>query len=231
MKTIGLIGGLSWESTATYYRYLNEMVQENKGKLHSARCVIHSFDFQEIVLLQQKDKWEEAADKLISAALKLEKAGAECLVICSNTMHRIADDIEEQLSIPLIHIVDVTAAQISAKKLTKVALLGTGYTMEQQFYRERLELNGISVMTPIQQDRHTVHNIIFDELCKGAWKEDSKEKLLKIIDKLKRNGAEGVILGCTELPLLIQQKDVDLPLFDTTLIHAKAAVQLSLSKA
>ncbi|WP_280771096.1 aspartate/glutamate racemase family protein [Salipaludibacillus daqingensis] len=228
MKTIGLIGGLSWESTATYYRLINEMVNEQKGDLHSAKCLIHSFDFQDIATLQQQGKWDEASEKMLTAAIKLERAGADFLVICSNTMHKVADEIEEHLEIPLLHIADATADLMKKKGLSNIGLIGTSFTMEHPFYIDRLEKQGFSVIIPEKEKRQKVHDVIFDELCKGKINESSKRAYIDIIYELQQAGAEGVILGCTEISLLIQQNDVDIPLFDTTKIHAKAAVSFAL---
>lgn len=228
MKTIGLIGGLSWESTATYYRHINEIIQQKMGGLHSAKCLIHSFDFQEIATLQKQGKWEDATERMTTAAVNLEKAGADFLVICSNTMHKIADDMEDHLSIPLIHIADATATHMKKQGVSHIALLGTAFTMEQSFYHERLLSHGFSIMTPEKEHRQTIHNVIFNELCKGKINDLSRKAYIEIIGELKQAGAEGIILGCTEISLLIQQQDVDIPLFDTTRIHAEAAVAFAL---
>ncbi|MHA1842844.1 MAG: aspartate/glutamate racemase family protein, partial [Promethearchaeota archaeon] len=221
MKLIGLIGGISWESSLHYYKIINEKVKEELGGLHSARCVLYSVDFDNIAKLQNEGNWQELNEIMISIAKKLENIGAELIVICANTMHKMADLIEEQISIPLIHIVDATAKEIKKQGIKKVGLLGTKYTMEQDFYVKRLkEKHGIKVIIPKEKDRDIIHAVIFNELCLGIIKENSKQQYLKIITDLERSGAEGVILGCTEIPLLITQEDVSIPVFDTTRIHA-----------
>ena len=231
MKLIGLIGGISWESSLHYYKIINEKVKEELGGLHSARCVLYSVDFDNIAKLQNEGNWQELNEIMISIAKKLENIGAELIVICANTMHKMADLIEEQISIPLIHIVDATAKEIKKQGIKKVGLLGTKYTMEQDFYVKRLkEKYGIKVIIPKEKDRDIIHAVIFNELCLGIIKENSKQQYLKIITDLERSGAEGVILGCTEIPLLITQEDVSIPVFDTTRIHAEHAVNFALSK-
>lgn len=225
MKTIGLIGGLSWESTADYYKYINTFVKEKFGALHSARCLLYSFDFEEIVRLQRTGQWEQATEQMIQAAKTLENGGADVVLICTNTMHKMAPDVQRALSIPLIHIADATGRQITQQKLKKVGLLGTKFTMEHDFYKEVLQQqHGVEAIVPSEEEREVVHQIIFEELCKGEILPSSKEKYLTIIDKLIAKGAEGIILGCTEIPLLIKQADVSIPIFDTTYIHAKEAV-------
>ncbi|TGB00366.1 aspartate/glutamate racemase family protein [Sporolactobacillus shoreae] len=221
MKTIGLIGGLSWESTVDYYRYINTMVQERMGGLHSAKCFMYSFDFDEIATLQKAGDWEKATDLMVQAAIKLEKAGADLLVICTNTMHKMAPEVQAAVSVPLIHIADAAAKAIQKQGLTKVGLLGTKFTMEQSFYKDSLIKHGISTIIPDENDRLVVHNMIYDELCKGICSQSSKDKCLRIIDKLVSQGAEGIVLGCTEIPLLIKQQDSPVTLFDTTYLHAK----------
>ena len=231
MKLIGLIGGISWESSLHYYKIINEKVKEELGGLHSARCVLYSVDFDNIAKLQNEGNWQELNEIMISIAKKLENIGAELIVICANTMHKMADLIEEQISIPLIHIVDATAKEIKKKGIKKVGLLGTKYTMEQDFYVKRLkEKYGIKVIIPKENDRDIIHDVIFNELCLGIVKENSKQQYIKIIKDLERSGAEGVILGCTEIPLLITKEDVSIPVFDTTRIHAEYAVNFALSK-
>ncbi|MBP3039116.1 aspartate/glutamate racemase family protein [Bacillaceae bacterium Marseille-Q3522] len=225
MKTIGLIGGLSWESTTDYYRYVNELVQKKQGELHSAKCLMYSFDFQEVVELQQQGHWQEATAKMVNAAKTLEQAGADLIVICTNTMHLMAEDVKKAIAIPLIHIVDAIAARIKEKGIKKVGLLGTRYTMEKDFYKDLLKKYGIDVLIPNEEDRITIHEVIFAELCKGDVLPSSKEKYQKIIQRLGENGAEGIILGCTEIPLLIKQQDSALPLFDSTKIHCEKAVE------
>ncbi len=229
MKTIGLIGGMSWESTLEYYRIINETVKEKLNKLHSAKIIMYSVDFEEIELLQHKGKWDELTSLMIEIAQRLEKAGADFIVICTNTMHKVAEDVEKSVEIPLLHIVDVTAEKIKAKGINKVGLLGTRFTMEDNFYRDRLRKHGIEAIIPSEKEREIVHSVIYNELCLGVIKESSREKFKEIIKNLAKRGAEGVILGCTEIPLLIKQGDLDLPLFDTTEIHAKASVDFALS--
>ena len=231
MKTAGLIGGMSWESTLEYYRIMNETVKEKLGGLHSAKCIIYSFDFEEIERLQHEGKWDKLAEIMINAAQRLEKAGADFVIICTNTMHKVADEVQRSISIPLLHIADVTAEKIKEKGLKKVGLLGTRFTMEEGFYRERLrKKHGIDVVIPEENEREFVHRVIYDELCLGIVKHESKEKFKEIIEGLVSRGAEGIILGCTEIPLLIEQEDADVPIFDTTAIHAKAAVEFALGE-
>ncbi len=225
MKTIGLIGGMSWESTAEYYRIINEAVKERLGGLHSAKIVMYSLDFQEIEQLQRHGKWDEATDSMVDAAKRVEKAGADFVLICTNTMHKMAEEVEASINIPLLHIADVTAETIVSLGFKKVGLLGSTYTMEEDFYKGRLkDKHGINVVIPSEADRKTVHNIIFEELCVGKITSSSREQVKTIIQKLIDQGAQGIILGCTELPFLLKQEDCSVPLFDTTMIHAKAAV-------
>jgi len=231
MKTIGLIGGMSWESSLEYYRIINETVREQLGGLHSARIVMHSFDFAQIAELQNKGDWNQAAKLLADAAKRLEQAGAEVLVICTNTMHKSADHVQENVHIPLLHIADATAEQIKARELKKVGLLGTKFTMEEDFYKGRLsDKHGIEVIIPDEHERQIINQIIFDELCVGQIKQDSKENFRRIMQNLAKNGAEGIILGCTEICLLVEQQDVEIPLFDTTTIHATSAARFALSQ-
>lgn len=230
MKTIGLIGGLSWESTADYYRYINTFVKEQMGGLHSAKSLLYSFDFEEIVALQKAGHWEEATVLMINAAKTLEAGGADIIIICTNTMHKMASDVQAAISIPLLHIADVTGNEIKKAALKKVGLLGTMFTMEHSFYKEALLQQEIETIIPDKEDREAVHQIIFKELCKGIILPESKDIYLRIIDKLQAQGAEGIILGCTEIPLLIKQEDSSIPLFDTTFLHAKAAVSYVLDK-
>jgi aspartate racemase len=230
MKTIGLIGGMSWESSLEYYRIINETVKEKLGGLHSADCLMYSFDFQVIEKLQHQGDWEGLTELMIEAAQKLERGGAEMIVICTNTMHKMADAVQNSVSLPLLHIADVTAEEIKAKKMTTVGLLGTRFTMEEDFYRQRLKRkHGLEVIIPDEKERETIHSILYDELCLGQIKDMSKETFKGIIDNLSQCGAEGVILGCTEIPLLVEQKDYQVTLFDTTAIHARAAVEFALS--
>ncbi|GKU84470.1 aspartate/glutamate racemase family protein [Niallia sp. NCCP-28] len=223
MKTIGLIGGLSWESTADYYRLINTFIKEELGGLHSAKCQIYSFNFEEIVSLQKSGNWEKATELMINAGKTLENAGAELIVICTNTMHKMASEVQAALSVPLIHIADAAAKDITHHGLKKVGLLGTKFTMEQDFYKEKLAQWEISTIIPNETDRQIIHDIIFNELCQGKFLFESKEKYKKIMNKLREAGAEGIILGCTEIPLLITEEDIDIPLFNTTYLHAKEA--------
>lgn len=226
MKTIGLLGGMSWESTALYYQWINELVKEKLGGLHSARIAMVSVDFQEIEELQHKNKWEESGEILSRAAQSLEAAGADFLVICTNTMHKVAPQIEKSIGIPLLHIADATAEEIKKQGMKTVGLLGTKFTMEQEFYAGRLkERHGLKVLIPNKEDREMVHRVIYEELVLGKVKEKSREEYLQIMNKLRENGAEGVIEGCTEIVMLVEQKHTDIPLFDTTAIHARKAVE------
>jgi aspartate racemase len=228
MKTIGLIGGMSWESTQTYYRLINQKVREQLGGLHSARIVLYSVDFSEIEALQHKGDWDGTAKILISAAQSIEAGGADFLLICTNTMHKIAPQIEQATTMPLLHIADATAKALIRDGITSVGLLGTRFTMEQAFYRERLEKQGIKVITPDGGERDAVHWIIYEELCQGIINPDSKATYLDIVDSLAARGAQAVILGCTEIGLLLQSSDTQVALYDTTEIHAAQAVELAL---
>ena len=228
MKTIGLIGGMSWESTVTYYQIVNETVKRELGGLHSAKILLYSVDFAEIEEYQAKGEWEKSAGVLTEAAMNLEKAGADYLVICTNTMHKVAPEIRKHISIPIIHIAEATAEELKKNSISRVGLLGTKYTMTQEFYKSKLIDAGIDVVIPNGEDVETVNGIIYNELCLGIVSEESKQKLRQIIAELAKNGAQGVILGCTEIGLLIQQKDVELPVFDTTQIHATKAALLAL---
>jgi len=230
MKAIGLIGGMSWESSLQYYRLINEATKQRLGGLHSARCVMYSVDFAEIEEYQRSDRWDDAARALAIAARRVEAAGADFLVLCTNTMHRVAGEIEAAVRIPLLHIADATAEVIRAADLSTIGLLGTRYTMEQEFYRGRfVDKHGLNVLTPDEPDRTTVHNVIYQELVLGTIYPESKEAYRRIINDLISKGAEGVILGCTEIPLLITQDDVPVPVFDTTRIHAEQAVERALA--
>lgn len=229
MKTIGLIGGMSWESSLEYYRIANRMVKEKLGEPHSCKIIMYSVDFAEFEKLQHEGKWGLLTSKMIDIATKLEKVGADLILICTNTMHKMAPDIEEIIEVPLLHIADAAAEEIKANKMNKVGLLGTRFTMEQDFYKGRLkEKHGIDVVIPDEQEREVVHQVIYKELISGVIKEESREKYKKIINNLKTNGAEGVILGCTEIPLLIKDEDSEIPVFDTTMLHARKAVDLAL---
>ncbi|MEZ7113013.1 aspartate/glutamate racemase family protein [Clostridioides difficile] len=228
MKTIGLIGGMSWESTITYYQVINTVIKERLGGLHSSKCILYSVDFQEIEECQSSGNWEKSAKILADAAIKLQEAGADFIVICTNTMHKVSDKIQESIHISLLHIADVTATVLREKEIKKVALLGTKYTMEQDFYKNVIINNGIEVLIPNEEDRIIVNDTIFNELCLGIISESSKKAFLSIIDKLGKQGAEAVILGCTEIGLLIKQNDTSIPLFDTTVIHAIEAALSSI---
>jgi len=229
MKNIGLIGGMSWESSLEYYRIINETVKQKLGGLHSAECIMYSVDFDEIEKLQHQGKWEDLTKIMIDCAQRLEKAGANLVIICTNTMHKMAEDVESNITIPLLHIADATAERIKEKDFKKIGLLGTKFTMNEDFYKGRLiEKHGIEVIIPNSEEMQIVHDIIYNELCLGEIKETSKEQYKKIIKNLAKKGAEGVILGCTEIPLLIKQEDVEVPLFDTTKIHAEFAVDYAI---
>lgn len=230
MKTIGLLGGMSWESTATYYKIVNEVVRAELGGLHSAKVLLYSVDFQEIEECQANGEWDKSAEILSIAARNIEKAGADFLVICTNTMHKVASNIQKEISIPIIHIASATAQKLTEKSINKVALLGTKYTMKQDFYKNILIERGIEVIIPNDDDIEIINNIIYDELCLGIIKNRSKEKYMKIIGKLIENGAQGVILGCTEIAMLIGQEDISIPVFDTTQIHATLAAMFAIEK-
>ena len=228
LKIIGLIGGMSWESTATYYKIINETVKEKLGGLHSAKCILYSVDFQEIEECQANGNWEKSGEILGEAAYNLEKAGADFIVICTNTMHKVVNQIKEKISIPILHIAEMTAEKILEKGLKNIALLGTKYTMEQDFYKSKLIEKGINVIIPDKNDIETINEVIYDELCLGTINFNSKKKFLEIVDKLRSKGAEGIILGCTEIGLLIKNEDTDVPLFDTAIIHAEQAAIYSI---
>ncbi len=230
MKTIGLIGGMSWESSAEYYRLINTLIKERLGGLHSAKCVMVSVDFAEIEVLQRENRWAESAQLLIAAAQSLERAGAELVLLCTNTMHKVAADIQTSIRIPFVHIADATAEQIKAQGLTALALLGTRFTMEEDFYVGRLtQRYGLRILIPDDAERAMIHRVIYDELCLGDIKAVSRAQYLAVIDRLIERGAQGIILGCTEIGLLIQAGDCRVPVFDTTRLHAQAAVALALS--
>lgn len=228
MKTIGLIGGMSWESTVTYYQVVNETVKRELGGLHSAKVLLFSVDFAEIEEYQAKGEWEASARVLSQAAVNLEKAGADFIVICTNTMHKVAPEIQREISIPVIHIAEATAEELKKNGITKVGLLGTKYTMTQEFYKSKLTEAGIAVVIPEEEGITAVNDVIYKELCLGIISEQSKQKFLSVIEDLQRKGARGVILGCTEIGLLIGQEDTALPVFDTTLIHATKAAMLAI---
>ena len=230
MKTFGLIGGMSWESSSEYYRIINETVRERLGGLHSAECIMYSADFEQIENLQHQGKWEELTKLMLNFAQKLEGAGADFIVICTNTMHKMAEEVENNTNIPLLHIADATAGRIIDKGLGKLGLLGTNFTMEEDFFKKRLEEKyNIEVISPSQNDREIIDSVIYHELCLGIIKQSSKEKYKEVINRLISDGADGVILGCTEIPLLVSQGDVEMPVFDTTTIHAKSAVEFALT--
>ena len=229
MKKIGLIGGMSWESTLLYYELINKKVKATLGGLHSVDCVIESVDFSEIAELQAKDDWIALDDLMTSRVKNLEGAGAELLMICANTMHLCVDAIEQHTDIPIVHIAEVTADQIKEVRLDKVALLGTKFTMEKDFFKNILINKGIDVIVPDQKGRDLVHDIIYNELVRGDIRIESKKTYLEIIADLKAKGAQGIILGCTEIPILIGPEDTDIPLFNNTKIHAEKTVELSLS--
>lgn len=228
MLKIGLLGGMSWESSAEYYRLVNELVGNRLGGLHSAECLLYSVDFAEIEQLQHAQRWHDAAEVLGKAAVSLQSAGAQLLVLCTNTMHKVADDIEAAVSIPLLHLGDATAGAVHEAGLSKVGLLGTAFTMEQDFYRARLAGHGLDIVVPDDDDRRLVHRIIYEELCLGVITDASRQAYRDVIARLCDAGAEGVILGCTEIELLIRQDDVTVPIFPTTRIHAEAAVTQAL---
>ena len=228
MKTIGLIGGMSWESTMTYYQVINETIKKQLGGLHSAKCILYSVDFDEIEKYQTRGEWDKSEDVLSEAAQALERAGVDYIVICTNTMHKVVPEIGRRIHIPILHIADMTAVQLKKQGIRKVGLLGTKYTMQQDFYKNILIKQGVEVIVPNDDDVDVVNRVIYDELCLGKIFEKSKAAYLDIIHKLARNGAQGIILGCTEIGLLIQQSDTDIPLFDTTLIHAEQAALKSL---
>ncbi|NVO07987.1 MAG: aspartate/glutamate racemase family protein [Rhodoferax sp.] len=229
MKTIGLIGGMSWESSALYYRQINEAIKQRLGGLHSAKLLLHSVDFHSIETLQRAGDWASAGELLADCARTLEAAGVDFLVLCTNTMHIVAPAITEAVHIPLLHIADPTAQAILQAGHTRVGLLGTRFTMEQDFYIDRLRQQGLQVLLPAQADRDTVHRIIFEELCLGLTLEDSRQHYRRIMAQLARDGAQAIILGCTEITLLVGPQDADVPLFDTTALHAAAAAQRALA--
>lgn len=230
MKTIGLIGGMSWESSAEYYRIVNETVRQRIGGLHSAECVMYSVDFSDLEILQREGRWEEAAQMMIDAAQKLERAGAGIVLIGANTMHKTYESVRKNVSIPVLHIADAVAGRICAQRMQTVGLLGTRYTMEEDFLKGRLvDKYGLNILIPEPNDRELVHKVIYDELCLGLIKEPSRAAYRQIITGLVERGAQGIILGCTELGLLVKPEDSSVPLFDTTIIHAEAAVDWALT--
>jgi aspartate racemase len=229
MKTVGLIGGMSWESTALYYQLLNQGVRERLGGLHSAKILLASVDFQEIEAMQQQGQWQEAGSLLAELGLGLEQAGADCILLCTNTMHKVAPRIEDVLSIPFLHLADATARVVKERGYTRVGLLGTSFTMEEDFYCGRLRSRGLTVLVPDQERRNEVNRIIFDELCCGQVLAESAKTYLETIDALAEQGAQAVILGCTEIGMLVSPEQSSLPLVDTTRVHVEAAIELMLS--
>jgi len=230
MKTIGMIGGMSWESSLEYYRIINQTVKDRLGGLHSAQSLMFSFDFEEVETLQQRGEWDAATELMVAAAQAVERGGAELLLICTNTMHKMADEVQAQIGIPLVHIADATAEKIKAQGIHKIGLLGTKFTMEEDFYAGRLaDKHGLEVLIPGETDRQLVHDVIYDELCLGITRDGSRNEYRRIIAALVESGAEGVILGCTEIMLLVGQDDSSVPVFDTTTIHAVAAVEHALA--
>jgi aspartate racemase len=231
MKIIGLIGGMSWESSLEYYRIINERIREKLEGLHSAKSLMYSVDFEEVEKLQRLGKWGEATELMIDAAKKLERGGADFIVICTNTMHKMAEEMQQKIQIPILHIADSTAEKIKAAGYKKIGLLGTKFTMEENFYKGRLiEKYNLEVLIPDEAERQFVHDVIYKELCLCIVQQNSKNRFKTIIENLSNNGAEAVILGCTEIPLLIKQEDVAVPLFDTTRIHAESAVDFALAE-
>lgn len=228
MKTIGLIGGMSWESSVTYYRIINEEVKARLGGFHSAKCILHSVDFEEIEVFQRTGDWDKAGRILADVARSLELAGADFILICTNTMHKVAEQIQDNIGIPLLHIADITANKVLTKGIQTIGLLGTRYTMEQEFYKSRLRERGIKVLVPNDEDREIVNNVIYQELCLGHISQDSRIEYKRIIQDLIAAGAEGIILGCTEIGLLVKPEDSNVPLFDTTVLHALGAVDYAL---
>jgi aspartate racemase len=228
VRKIGLIGGMSWESSALYYRLVNEGVRERLGGLHSAACVMTSVDFATIEQLQVSGRWVQAGEILAAEARALVAAGAECIVLCTNTMHKVAGDIENAVDVPLLHLVDVTAAAVHRAGLSRVGLLGTRFTMEEPFYRDRMSLNGLETVMPATDERTIIHDVIYDELVRGVVRDESRDQYRRIIGRLVTSGAEGVILGCTEIELLVSQGDSPVPIFASTALHAQAAVDFAL---
>jgi aspartate racemase len=230
MKTIGMLGGMSWESTVTYYQLLNQQIKHQLGGLHSAKIVLHSVDFAEIEALQHSGDWDKTAEILSEAARLIQASKADCLMICTNTMHKVADEILKEIDIPLIHIADATAEKLLENGVSKIGLLGTAFTMEQDFYKGRLtDKYAIEVIVPNSEQRKEVHDIIYNELCRGQISDTSRESYIKIIDSLINEGAQGIILGCTEISLLVKPEHTSADLYDTTEIHASKAVEFALA--
>ncbi|MEF8682711.1 UNVERIFIED_CONTAM: aspartate/glutamate racemase family protein [Bacillus cereus] len=230
MKTIGLIGGMSWESTSEYYRIINEEIKERLGGLHSAKCLINSVDFEEIERCQSSGDWDGAGEILGNAAYSLQKGRADFIIICTNTMHKVVGKIKAKIDIPVLHIADATAKEIKRKDIQKVGLLGTKYTMEQDFYKSRIEEHDIKVIVPSEKNRKEINKVIYTELCLGKIVSQSREYYKRVIEELVQKGAQGIILGCTEIGLLIKQENVSVPIFDTTHIHAIEAVKVALDR-
>lgn len=228
MLTIGMLGGMSWESSAEYYRLVNQLVRERLGGLHSARCVLYSVDFAEIEAMQVGGRWDDAADVLVDAAQRLEAAGVDVIVLCTNTMHKVADRLEQSVSVPFLHLADTTATAVRRSGLHTIGLLGTAFTMEQEFYRDRLASHGLRVLVPEEEDRSLVHRVIYEELCLGVVKDSSRAAYLDVMARLVAAGAEGIVLGCTEIELLIGQEHSAVPVFPTTRLHVEAAVERAL---
>ncbi|GGI64379.1 aspartate/glutamate racemase family protein [Enterococcus alcedinis] len=230
MKIIGLIGGMSWESTVTYYEQINQLVNQQLGGLHSAKILLASVDFNEIEAYQRTGEWEKSGNILADEAIKLEKGGADFILICTNTMHKVFDQIQKKVSIPILHIADATIAALKEHQMKRVGLLGTKYTMQQDFYKERIMNAEIAILIPKGDEIDRVNDIIFEELVRGVVRQESKKEYLKVIDSMIARGAQGIILGCTEIGLLVSQEDVTVPIFDTTLIHSEQAVRESLAE-
>jgi aspartate racemase len=232
VKTIGLIGGMSWESSIEYYRIINEVTQRSLGGFHSAKSVMYSVDFAEVEVLQHQGRWKEAADLMVAAAQSLERSGADFVILCTNTMHKLADEIEANIKIPFLHIADATAVKVRDCGIQKIGLLGTRYTMEQEFYRGRLmDKHGLEVMIPDGEARSRIHDVIYNELCRGFINPESRQRYIEVINQFIQSGAEGVILGCTEIELLVKPEDVEVAVFPTTRIHAEAAVAWAIGGA
>lgn len=229
MKTLGLIGGMSWESTALYYKLLNQAISRTRGALHSAQITLHSVDFQEIEVMQRENRWQEAGEKLAEIAAGLERSGVDCILLCTNTMHKVAPQIEAAITVPFLHLADATADTIVARGETRVGLLGTSFTMEEDFYRERLRQRGIDVLVPDAELRAEISRVIFDELCCGKIVDSSRETYLRAIDLFREQSAQSVILGCTEIGMLVNEEQSSLPLIDTTVVHVDAAVEFVLA--
>lgn len=230
MKTIGLIGGMSWESTSLYYNIINEYIKNKLGRLCSAKCILYSVNFEEISRLQKSGDWEKCGEILGETAKKLETAGADFIIICTNTMHKVVPEMKKYINIPIIHIAEAAYSRIAPTGIKNIGLLGTKYTMQEDFYKKILIDKGLNVIIPDEDDIEFINNAIFNELCCGEIKADSKKKFLDIVENLKRKGTEGIILGCTEIVMLISQKDIDIPVFDTTEIHAETAAEFSINK-